>query len=267
MVGMTQPEYLDYRRLHTSTENVLLRVRFLEVRNILKLIKHRHNTLLEIGCGDGSATIYLALRGLQKEIIGVDVDKTAIQRAQQTAHYLKQQQLLYVVASATHLPIRDTTINSILCHQVLEHIPNPSTVLTECHRVLNTQGKILITTPSKTFSPLSSDWFESKICGYLHVDKYAGHLHRFNPRTLLQVVREKGFTVKQSLFYQQYITCLMVLIITLLQTRKLRTNHTKAAVHIAKTLPNVAFMISYTIETRLLPRLPCGSNIIILASK
>lgn len=48
-----------------------------------------------------------------------------------------------------HLPFERETIDQITILAVLEHVPNPRAVLSECHRVLTSGGRIIITTPSK----------------------------------------------------------------------------------------------------------------------
>jgi len=45
------------------------------------------------------------------------------------------------------LPFQDNSFDSILCTEVLEHIPNLDKILKELHRVLKQNGKILISVP------------------------------------------------------------------------------------------------------------------------
>ena len=44
-------------------------------------------------------------------------------------------------------PFADSSFDSILCNQVLEHIFNPSQFISEIHRVLKPSGHLLLTVP------------------------------------------------------------------------------------------------------------------------
>ena len=46
-----------------------------------------------------------------------------------------------------NFPFEPATFDSVLCNQVLEHVFNPDTFLLEIHRVLKSNGKLLLTVP------------------------------------------------------------------------------------------------------------------------
>jgi SAM-dependent methyltransferase len=52
-----------------------------------------------------------------------------------------------VVSNAAYLPFRDGVFDSLLCTEVLEHVPEPKQVIEEISRVLKEGGKVYITTP------------------------------------------------------------------------------------------------------------------------
>jgi SAM-dependent methyltransferase len=45
------------------------------------------------------------------------------------------------------LPFRDGTFDTVLCNEVLEHVPEPSRLMAEAERVLRPGGYLLLTTP------------------------------------------------------------------------------------------------------------------------
>jgi len=49
--------------------------------------------------------------------------------------------------SADRIPLEDGSLDSILCTEVLEHVPDPLAVWKEFHRLLRPDGKVLLTTP------------------------------------------------------------------------------------------------------------------------
>jgi SAM-dependent methyltransferase len=48
---------------------------------------------------------------------------------------------------ADNVPLPDACMDSILCTEVLEHVPEPMAVWKEFHRLLRPGGKVLLTTP------------------------------------------------------------------------------------------------------------------------
>ncbi len=53
-----------------------------------------------------------------------------------------------VVGDARHMPFSDASIDVVLITQVLEHIPEPITVISEIRRVLKPGGTLLLSVPS-----------------------------------------------------------------------------------------------------------------------
>lgn len=51
-----------------------------------------------------------------------------------------------IVADAHNLPFKDGEFGFVLCTEVLEHVKDPKTVISEINRVLKTGGKLVLTT-------------------------------------------------------------------------------------------------------------------------
>lgn len=52
-----------------------------------------------------------------------------------------------IVASALHSPFRDHSFQSVICTEVLEHVPEPEDCLREIRRVMRDSGILYLTTP------------------------------------------------------------------------------------------------------------------------
>jgi len=52
-----------------------------------------------------------------------------------------------IVGSALELPVRTGAMDSILCNEVLEHLPEPGRAVAEIHRVLRPGGTAYVTVP------------------------------------------------------------------------------------------------------------------------
>jgi SAM-dependent methyltransferase len=100
--------------------------------------KHAHfanGRLLDVGCGtkpyEKKFLYYVT------EYIGLDVD-SALSRQRNIAEHLYD---------GKKFPFKNNSFETILCNQVLEHIFNPDEFLSEIHRVLTENGKLLLTVP------------------------------------------------------------------------------------------------------------------------
>ncbi len=54
-----------------------------------------------------------------------------------------------LIADATNIPIRDGSIGTVLCTEVLEHVPDDFAVVAEVSRILKLGGRLILTVPGK----------------------------------------------------------------------------------------------------------------------
>ena len=98
---------------------------------INNLVKGR---LLDVGCGLGNMISY------RPNSVGADVNEFNV-------NYCKARGLNVHQMSFDALPFEDTSFDSILLDNVLEHILYPTLLLNEIKRVLKTDGHIVIGVP------------------------------------------------------------------------------------------------------------------------
>jgi SAM-dependent methyltransferase len=89
----------------------------------------------------------------------------------------------------TQLPFPDETFDRIVCSEVLEHIPDLDTAVSELHRVLKPGGTMAVTVPT---------WFPEKVCWALSEEYHApfvpgGHIRIFTESALRSALRAGGF--------------------------------------------------------------------------
>jgi SAM-dependent methyltransferase len=103
----------------------------------------RGKRILEIGCGDGYGSAYLAEAA--QEVIGIDYDRQTILRAQQK---YKAQNLAFSCMEATGLELPDNYFDIICSFQVIEHIPQDGLkqYLREARRVMKDSGEFCLST-------------------------------------------------------------------------------------------------------------------------
>jgi len=101
--------------------------------------------ILDIGCGTGEQSLFLAKRGYQ--VVGVDISREMLLKANESAKEgnLKNN-LSLVLASAEALPFRDKSFEGLISiFGVFNHIPHVEHAFQETHRVLKSGASAIFT--------------------------------------------------------------------------------------------------------------------------
>lgn len=99
-------------------------------RSIAVLAGELNGDLLDVGCGQQPYRAYFTKVRTHKAC-DFDADRGNVDFA----------------CPADRIPMADGSLDSILCTEVLEHVPDPIAVWNEFHRLLRPGGKVLLTTP------------------------------------------------------------------------------------------------------------------------
>ena len=116
------------------------------INKILKYLK-KGATILDVGCGVGQVSNFLASKGY--EVIGIDLSPLFVKEAKKTG------KAKFKAMDSTDLIFKDNTFDSIISAETLEHIPNPEKALKELCRVLKKSGILVLRYPNK-ISPLNN---------------------------------------------------------------------------------------------------------------
>jgi ubiquinone/menaquinone biosynthesis C-methylase UbiE len=131
----------DYdRRFNNPRLNYMRQV---EKKVILESLKP--GLVLDIGCGTGEQSLFLAKRGYH--VVGVDISREMLKKANESAkeEKLKDNPSL-VIASAEALPFRDKSFDGLISiFGVFNHIPKAEHAFWETHRVLKSGGRAIFT--------------------------------------------------------------------------------------------------------------------------
>jgi len=144
--------------------------------------------LLDVGCGSGVLTEYLAAKGV--ESFGLDLNPEAVSFA---SHRRFAKGPWYVCSSALELSFQDKMFDAACCFEVLEHlyVDQARQVLQEIFRVLRTGGRLAVTTPN-----YRSPWpiLERTLDAMRLVPPLEGvqHVQRFTRRSLFDLVAQAG---------------------------------------------------------------------------
>ena len=98
-------------------------------QELTKRVHYARGWLLDLGCGPQP---YRDMFNNVDRYIGVDLPPNS---------------QADVYGDAMALPVQDGVFHTVLCNQVLEHVPEPSKLMAEVARVLRPGGVVLLTTP------------------------------------------------------------------------------------------------------------------------
>jgi SAM-dependent methyltransferase len=116
--------------------------------------------LLDIGCGDKP---YARSAPNVRRWIGFDADSNA----EADVH-----------GKADALPFPEASFDTVLCTQVLEHVPMPGAVVAECARVLRPGGMLIVSVPQ-----------------YWELHEEPHDYYRFTPIGIATILQGAGFNV------------------------------------------------------------------------
>lgn len=123
--------------------------------------------VLDLGCGTGYGSRLLRERGARR-VVGVDVSGEAVERAAASEGLEGVEFRRIVPTSTAPLPFDDDTFDVVCSIQVIEHVTDVDTYLSEVRRVLRPGGSFVCVTPDREHRllPRQRPWNE------FHVHEY-----------------------------------------------------------------------------------------------
>ncbi|MBA7480177.1 Ubiquinone biosynthesis O-methyltransferase, mitochondrial [subsurface metagenome] len=147
--------------------------------------------VLDIGCGDGAFSLYIANKG--NEVLGIDISEKAIDDAQKGAELLGIRNASFKATDFLYAEFQGK-FDFVILNHVLEHLTNDRVFLQKIHELLVPGGILYFGVPSDK-APLHQ--LKLKLYKKDAYDYSLGHLRRYTESSLSSILEMEGFEVME----------------------------------------------------------------------
>ncbi len=133
--------------------------------------------VMDYGSGCGYGTHLLA--PYCKAIIGVDKSEEAYKFSRT---YYMRHNMDYIISSS---PVSNNKFDKIVAYEVVEHVEDPLTLMTQFYNSLKPGGRLIMSVPNQSVVPFNKD-------------KYEFHYRHFTPAELKDLIEKAGFKKYRS---------------------------------------------------------------------
>jgi len=153
----------------------------------LQALKNVHGKVLEIGCGAGAMSKAIKYYRPNLEVYGTDISHAAIAVAKKDPGNVD-----FRIADIYNMPFKDNYFESVVCFDVLEHLPDIPRASVEVRRILKKGGLFHSVTPCEGNLWIPEGWITG--LGWKAKEIYCGHINHFTFDDLEKKVLVKGFS-------------------------------------------------------------------------
>ncbi len=161
---------------------------------LLKLLSLASNStpnqvrILDIGCGNGSLTFFLAQQGYQ--VVGLEASESGIRYARQKFNNCE-----FIVGSVYDAVPQnlENSFDIVLSTEVIEHLYYPKELARYASKCLKPDGRFILTTPYHGYWKNLLLAISGKMERHFTVLWDGGHIKFFSVNTLSNLLRSEGF--------------------------------------------------------------------------
>lgn len=155
--------------------------------------KTEPKNIVEIGAGEGELTEMVAQRFSAAEIVACDISDRVNDMAKKKLAQYKNTSVQK--ENAEKVTFKDSSMDMVICCEVLEHVEHPDKAIGEIHRILKPGGRAIVSVP------LEPIWRFLNLCRLQYVSDLGntpGHLNHWSRGSFKRFVSQAGFKVVQD---------------------------------------------------------------------
>ena len=148
LFGVSNKKYALGRKTKRSLRYRLKRRTYEVIQAIHKYHPSKIDAILDIGTAEGAMLSSIKKKFPQTECIGLEYSQELIEMNQ-------DKNIKIIQGDAQNLPFEDNSFNVVIATAVIEHLSQPSKLLSESYRVLKRDGILILTTPDPFFDRIA----------------------------------------------------------------------------------------------------------------
>lgn len=148
----------------------------------------RRLRILDLGCGNGSLSHLISMKGHQ--VVAIDQSESGVALAK--SHFPDCQ---FLQASIYDLPldILNPPFDVVISVEVIEHLLYPKELVRQARRMLRRNGRFILSTPYHGYFKYLALAVSGRMDRHLNVLWDGGHVKFFSPLTLTNLLKSEGF--------------------------------------------------------------------------
>ncbi len=146
--AMAELEFKEAPMEHYYTHPIAGMFSRLRIKHILRLLNDiKGKTILDVGCEAGYISKKLLKAGYN--VVAFDICFEALLCFKKKIKENNPTKTILFQGLAQEIPLKEGSVDAVVCTEVIEHAPYPEEVMKEISRVVRNNGKIIFTFPNE----------------------------------------------------------------------------------------------------------------------